>query len=332
MKIANHNSFVLAGDIGGTKTSLGIFACGNRRPRQVLVESWPSRDAPNLEWIVERFLQKHSYALKSACFGIAGPVVRGKCKTTNLPWEVSGHRLKERFGFNQVKLINDLAATARAVPLLHHREVASINRRRSREEGNMAILAPGTGLGEAIVVSYGESHIPIPSEGGHIDFSPANEQEVKLWVYLRRRFGHVSFERIVSGPGLVNIYSWLRATKYRSEPQWLRNAFKKGDHARVIAETALAKKNRACEQALRIFVSILGRAAGNLALTVMATGGVFLAGGIPPKILPALREQHFLKSFTDKGRFEELLRKIPVRVILNQKAALLGAARCACER
>jgi len=323
---------VLAGDIGGTKTNLGLFSRGKRRPVTKVIETYPSREAPHLESIIERFLNKHSASIKSACFGIAGPVISGRSQTTNLPWDVSEVKIKKRFKWSQVGLINDLTATAYAVPLLNSRELLSLNKAKARKEQNLGLVAPGTGLGEAMLIFGEGQYIPVASEGGHADFSPNNEAEVELWRYLSQRFGHVSTERVLSGPGLVNIYSWLRDSKRFSEPAWLVRSMEEIDPARAITEAALTEKHPLCVASLNAFVSILGAVAGNLALTAMTIGGVYLGGGIPPKILPKLEEPIFMKAFTNKGRFKEFLEKIPVRVILNDKAALLGAAHCAFGR
>ena len=323
---------VLAGDIGGTKTNLGLFSRGKRRPVAKVSETYPSREAPHLESIIEQFLSKHRAPIKSACLGIAGPVINGRCQTTNLPWEVSDAKIKKRFKWAQVGLINDLTATAYAVPLLNSRELLSLNKARARKEQNIALIAPGTGLGKALLIFGEGQYIPVASEGGHADFSPNNEAEVELWRYLSQRFGHVSTERVLSGPGLVNIYSWLKDSGQYREPEWLARKIREMDPPAAISRTALLDKHPLCVESLNMFVSILGSAAGNLALTAMTTGGVYLGGGIPPRILPKLEEPIFMKAFTNKGRFKEFLESIPVRVILNHKAALLGAAHCAFGR
>ena len=317
---------VLAGDVGGTKTNLGLYIVGKQRPRATIVESFPSGESADLETIVERFLERHPVLVRSACFGIAGPVLQGESKTTNLPWKVSEVSLKKRFQWHRVRLLNDLTATALTVPLLTSRERIAINKVRVPKNQNLALVAPGTGLGEALLVFRNGEYIPIPSEGGHVDFAPSNEAEVRLWRFLREKFGHVSVERVLSGPGLVNLYAWLRDAEGYREPGWLKKRFEEGDPARVVTETALKERHPLCREALHVFVSVLGRTAGNLALTGTATGGVYLGGGIPPKILPALRQGLFMKAFVDKGRFEDYLKEIPVRVIMNDKAALLGAA------
>jgi glucokinase len=311
------DAMVLAGDIGGTKTNLGLFQKGGRRPAAAIMESFPSREAPGLEGIVEQFLEKHPASVVSACFGIAGPVIHGRCKTTNLPWEVSEAALKKRFKWPRVRLINDLVATADAVPLLQGKELYRLNREKGGGGENIALIAPGTGLGVALLVFHEGRYISVPSEGGHVGFSPSNEEEVSLWRYLRKRFGRVSVERVLSGPGLTSIYGWLRESRSYQKPAWLKELFKTMDPA---------GRDPLCGEAVEVFVAILGATAGNLALTCMATGGVYLGGGIPPKILPFLEKPNFLEAFVDKGRFSDLARKIPIRVILNDRAALLGAA------
>jgi glucokinase len=217
-------------------------------------------------------------------------------------------------------------ATAQAIPLLHRNEVLALNRIKTRKGQNLSLVAPGTGLGEALLVFQNGQYIPMSSEGGHADFSPNSEAEITLWRDLHKKFGHVSIERVLSGPGLLNIYSWLKDSGQYKEPVWLARKIKEMDPARVIAEAAMNKKSPLCIKSLNMLVCILGAVAGNLALTGMTTGGVYLGGGIPPKVLPVLKKGVFMKAFTDKGRFRGFLEKIPVRVILNDKAALLGAA------
>ena len=322
---------VLAGDIGGTKTNLGLFLKGKKGPLPKVIETYSSREASGLEDIIKRFFEKHHLSIAGACFGIAGPVVNGHCKTTNLPWDVSEVRIKRRFRWTRVSLINDLTATAHAIPLLNRREQFFLNTNRVRKGENLALVAPGTGLGEALLIFRNGRYIPISSEGGHADFSPNNDREIELWQYLHERYGHVSIERVLSGQGLYNIYSWLNGTGMYREPAWLKKNFEERDPARVIAETAMEGKHPLCVESLKVFVSIFGAVTGNLALTGLTTGGVYLGGGIPPKILPKLRDGIFMKAFTNKGRFKHILEKIPVRVILNDRAALLGAANCAIE-
>ena len=330
------NHAVLAGDIGGTKTNLGLFVKGKRRPRQQVVKTFSSQDAPDLQSIVNDFIHDHPVTIDGACFGVPGPVINGRVKTTNLPWTVSEKGIKGRFGWSRVRLVNDVAVTAMAIPLLRHREVRPLNRAKVRKDGNMALVAPGTGLGQALLVFKDGAAVPVSSEGGHVDFAPTTETEIQLWRHLYRQWGHVSVERVVSGPGLIQIYRWLKDSGLKHsgrlvEPAYVAEMFEQMDPAAAITRAALEHHNPLCAKALRMFVSILGAVCGNLALTATATGGLYLGGGIPPKILPVLQDGTFMKSFTAKGRFRGFLEKIPVRVILNDKAALLGAAHGAFE-
>lgn len=329
MGIHRDKPMVLAGDIGGTKTNLGLFFMGKHRPRLERMETFSSRDNPNLERIITRFLDKCDQPITSACFGIAGPVIDRRSKVTNLPWVISEDRIKRRFNWSRVSLVNDLTATALAIPLLRSSELHSLNRRKREKGKNIALIAPGTGLGVSLAVFQRGEYVPIPSEGGHADFAPKNDEEVGLWKYLNRRFGHVSIERVLSGTGLYDIYSWLKASKHYKEPAFLEKMIREMDPAKAITQAAMAHKNVVCKKALTLFVSVLGAVSGNLALTGMATGGVYLGGGIPPKIIPAIKDGVFMKAFTNKGRFKDFLEKTPVWVILNEKAALLGAAHSA---
>lgn len=326
-----NNGVALAGDIGGTKTNLGIFLKGKRRPLMKAMETYSSREAPNLESLIEKFLEKHRAPIASACFGIAGPVVNGKCKTTNLAWTVSETRIKKLFGWRRVRLINDLTATALAIPHLKPGELFALNRANVRKDLNRGLIAPGTGLGEALLISHEGRTITVSSEGGHVDFSPNNKDEVQLWHYLHKRFGHVSIERVLSGPGLFNIYSFLKNSGRFKEPAWLATKIKKEDPASVITEAAMHNKSPLCVKSLKMYISIFGAVSGNLALTGLTMGGIYLGGGMAPKILHKLKEGIFMNAFTDKGRFEGFMKRIPVRVILNERTAIMGAACCALE-
>ena len=322
-------TFVLAGDIGGTKTNLGLFLKGKERPVPKVIETFSSQNAPDLEHIIQQFFEIHPVPVTHACFGVAGPVVNGKSKTTNLPWNISEDRIKKQFNFHHVKLINDLTATAMAIPLLNKDEFFPLNQAGSIKDQNLALIAPGTGLGKAMLIYQNGRYLPVPSEGGHADFAPNNEAEIQLWRYLHQHYGHVSMERVVSGSGLVNIYNWLKDSGRLNEPEWLKKKLKEMDPAKAITESALANKDPGCVEAMNMFVSIFGAAAGNLALIGITTGGVYLGGGIPPKILSKLKENIFMEAFINKGRFKGLLEKISVKVVLNDKAALIGAAYCA---
>lgn len=320
---------VLAGDIGGTKTNLGLFGMRDGRPELLKMESYPSRNAGSLEDLIDKFVKKVRQPVSGSCFGIAGPVLHGVSKTTNLPWIVSESNIRERFHWSAVRLVNDLVATASAVPHLDATELCEVNAGSPDPQGNCGLVAPGTGLGIALMVHANGRLHPVSSEGGHVDFAPNNDRETELLRYLRARLGHVSVERVASGPGLSTIYQWLKESGMREEPAWLSERMQREDTSRVISEVGLAADDPLCVEALDMFVSIIGSAAGNLALTGLTTGGMYLGGGISPKILPKLKDPGFLDAFAQKGRFRDLMMRIPVKVILNDKAALFGAACCA---
>jgi glucokinase len=320
---------VLAGDIGGTKTRLGLFDVEDRRPRLRTEQTFASSAYENLASIIEEFLDSRSRDVDAACFGIAGPVINNRSRPTNLPWTVSESNISNRLGGARAKLINDLAATALAVPVLRGNEIRTIQPGRSVAGGNRALIAPGTGLGQAILLDDHGRSLAVASEGGHSGFAPSNEEEVSLWRYLQRRYGHVSTERVLSGPGLVNIYEFLRDSGRYKEPRWLTGRMAEEDKAQMVTEAANSRKTPIAVAALRMMTAILGASAGNLALTAMSTGGVYIGGGIAPKILPHIDTKQFLNAFREKGRFTGFLEKIPVKVILNDRAALLGAANCA---
>jgi glucokinase len=322
---------VLAGDIGGTKTRLGLFRCTEGRPQALAIESYSSQAASGLEEMIAHFLVRHDKPISSACFGIAGPVIDGRCKVTNLSWEASEEEIRRHFEWKNVRLINDLSATGLAIPLLDDSELLALTPARTEPRGNVGLLAPGTGLGVSLLVRQGDKLIPIPSEGGHVDFAPRSEDEFELWRYLRANLDHVSVEKIASGPGILAIYTWLKERGGHEEPSWLQAKMERVEPPIAISEAAIQEKEPLCVETLNYFVSILGATAGNLALIGMTTGGMYLGGGICPKILPKLQENIFMEAFTDKGRFKDLLSGIAIRVILDDTAALLGAAWCAGE-
>lgn len=319
---------ILAGDIGGTKTRLGLFSASRGRYRPLSEETFQSGHYKGIEMMVREFL-KGEKKIASACFGAAGPAIDGKVKATNLPWMIHADSLKKELGVKKAALINDLVANGYGIPLLKKRDFETLNAGKKRK-GNAALISAGTGLGEAILFWDGKGHIPSPSEGGHAEFAPRNRLEIELLEYLMDRFGHVSYERILSGTGLFHIYQFLKESKrFGREPEWLLKRVKEEDPAALISEMARQMKNRLCVMAMDIFASIYGAAAGNLALQAMAIGGLYVGGGIAPKIIWKLKDNVFMKAFQDKGRFSEVLTHIPVKVIMNDKAALLGAARYA---
>jgi glucokinase len=317
---------LLAGDIGGTKTNLAVFS-SDAGPYAPLAEAtFPSGAYASLEALVSQFLAQNDLKISRASFGVAGPVVDGRAKITNLPWEMSEANLGQRLGFS-VRLLNDLESIAYAVPFLQPEDLETLNEGEATQGGAIAIIAPGTGLGEAYLSWDGSRYRAYASEGGHADFGPNNQREIDLLHYLQDRFGHVSYERVCSGQGIANIYAFLRDSGHE-EPAWLAEQLAAaGDPTPIIVNVALGEESCAiCVTALNVFTSILGAEAGNLALKVLSTGGVYLGGGIPPRILPVLKQDRFVEAFRYKGRFSGLLARMPVHVILNPKAALLGAA------
>jgi glucokinase len=325
---------IVAGDIGGTKTNIGLFEAGGGVPRLVRSASFHSAEYPGLAPIVAAFLASGPEAdVKAACFGIAGPVIDNSVTTPNLAWHIDGDRVAAEVKVPRVLLINDLVATAEGIPLLAEGETALLQAGAAEapgHEGNRVLVAAGTGLGMALLPRIGDAWVPVPSEGGHADFAPRNEDEIGLLRHLRERYGRVSIERVLSGPGLDNIYTFLRDIRHAAESPEVRAAMARGDDpARVIGEHGVGGPGSCplCSKALEMFAAVYGAVAGNLALTGTATGGVWLGGGIAPKILPRLTDGLFVQTFLAKGRFVPFLERVPVRVILNQRAAMLGAAR-----
>jgi glucokinase len=320
---------LLAGDVGATKTNLGIFS-EDRGPRIPVIESsFPSARFSSLDELVIEFLSQVSFKIERASFGVAGPVLRGRARITNLPWVIEEGRLRETCRIQAVTLMNDLEAIAYGVTLLEQGDLQTLNEGVPDTGGAMAVIAPGTGLGEAFLVWDGERYRACPSEGGHADFGPNSGLEIELLRYLQKKYGHVSPERICSGRGLPDVYAFLKESGYAREQDWVAEKLRSAaDPTPVIVNTALEDERRCelCKKTLAIFISALGAEAGNLALKVMATGGVYLGGGIPPRILPLLDKGSFFEGFTNKGRFSELVSRIPVHVILNPKTALMGAA------
>ena len=325
---------LLAGDIGGTKTNVGIYS-SDKGPREPLFEgTFPSGQYASLEDLVSEFLSKCSIKVDQAIFGVAGAVVGGQAKITNLPWVIEEARLKDTLGLKSVRLLNDLEAIAYAVPLLMGEDMHTLNRGEPKPMGALAVIAPGTGLGEAFLMWDGFRYKAYPSEGGHGDFGPTNPLEIELLRYLHKKMEHVSYERVCSGHGLPNIYAYLKESGYAEEPAWLAEQLAATDDPTpVIISVALnaERKSALCRTTLEIFISTLGAEAGNLALKVMATGGICLGGGISPRIISLLNDGPFIESFTNKGRFSALVSRIPVHVILNPKTALIGAAFCGLE-
>lgn len=352
---------ILAGDIGGTKTNLALFDWTSVRVDPARAQSFHSADYKSLEEIVEEFLTPPAspqpieeeesveesppsererpkaaaltepIKIDAACFGVAGPVIDNRCHTTNLPWVVDGLAIAKQFSIPKVQLLNDLEATAYGILLLRPEEVEVLNAGTPPQKKQaLALIAAGTGLGESILFWDGERYKPMPSEGGHADFAPNSDSEIELLRHLRSSYLHVSYERVLSGPGLHAIYDYLRDTK-KNEPTWLAEKIKIEDPAATISEAGLKGQAEIAKQALELFSSIYGAEAGNLALKAMALDGVFIGGGIAPKLLAKLKDGTFMKAFTNKGRYKRMMSTIPVKVVMNDKTALLGAASVAAQ-
>ncbi len=299
---------LLAGDIGGTKTALAVFSPDDGPHAPVVEEIFASARYPSLEALASEFLEENGLPVDRASFGVSGPVTGGKAAATNLPWEMDEARLGKALGLRSVRLLNDLEAIARAAPFLGSEDLHTLNAGTPDPEGALAVIAPGTGLGEAFLTREGSGYRAHPSEGGHADFAPTGELELGLLQHLLDRFGHVSYERVCSGQGLPNVYGYLKEIGHAEEPSWLTEKLAAAEDPTPIIVEAASDPEAPCElcvAALDVFVSVLGAQAGNLALTVVATGGVFLGGGIPPRILPFLDRGRFAEAFGRKGRFSE---------------------------
>lgn len=322
---------ILAGDIGGTNARLAFFEANNGSLRLVTSSVFPSRDYATLDEIVVKFVNSSSIRPDAACFGIAGPVQQNHVKASNLPWVIDGERLANEIKLKHAVLINDLEANAWGIAGLAAKDVVPLNAVDGTPVGNQAVIAAGTGLGEAGMYWDGQQYHIFACEGGHGDFAPRNALETELLGYLAARYEHVSYERVVSGPGLVNIFDFLRDTERGTVPASLAAEVEHGGAA-AISKAAMAATAQICVDALDLFISVYAAEAGNLALKLMATGGIYLGGGISPKILSKLQGPAFMQNFLSKGRMQRLLESIPVRVIMNDQTALLGAARCAAAK
>ena len=317
---------ILAGDVGGTKVHLGLYDFTEGKLQCTRDKQYPAREYSGLEEIVKEFLGADT--VSAACFGVPGPVRNGRLRLTNLPWTLDSRELAAGLVIDHVFLINDLEANGYGIAELSADQIYTLSDGDASQTGNRALIAAGTGLGEALLIWNGHIHVPNPSEGGHSDYAPRNEDEIDLLRFLKQKYnGRISFERVISGMGLTNIYEFLREVRGMEEPAWLAERIAAvHDPNAVITELALAAKSEICEKALDMFVSAYGAEAGNLALKVLSVGGLYIGGGIAPRILEKLKDGTFIKAFTDKGRLSQLLINMPVRVILESKAALLGAA------
>ncbi|MGA9585974.1 MAG: glucokinase [Terracidiphilus sp.] len=317
---------ILAGDVGGTKVHLALYDFSEGKLNRARDKQYPAKDYSGLEEIVREFLGTDR--VSAACFGVPGPVRDGRLRLTNLPWTLDSRELAKNLVIDHVFLINDLEANGYGVAELGPDQIYTLSDGDASQIGNRGLIAAGTGLGEGILAWNGRIHVPYPSEGGHTDFGPRNEEEIELLRFLQRKYsGRVSYERVVSGMGLTNIYEFLRDSRGMEEPKWLAEKITEAhDPNSVITEMALSAKSEICSKALDMMVSIYGAEAGNLALKVLSVGGLYVGGGIAPKILEKLKDGTFIKAFQDKGRLSQLLINMPVRVILDSGSALMGAA------
>jgi len=315
----------LAGDIGGTKTRLALLEVNGTHVVIHRETSYASQRYATFETLLGEFLSSGE-SVSDAAFGIAGPVQDGMAQATNLPWRIDAAALRRRFGFLRCNLLNDLEATAYGLPALGEDDLLTLQTGNPNVQGNAAVIAAGTGLGEAGLYWDGRAHWPFATEGGHTRFSPRNALEIALLQHLQQRHGHVSWERVVSGMALPDLYAFLLVYRHAETPSWLSEQVSGANAASAISAAALAGNDVICAETMQLFGSLYGAEAGNLALKVMSRGGLYVGGGIAPKILPLLQNGVFLEAFLDKGRMSSLLAAIPVKVILNDRAALYGPA------
>ncbi|MBN1380225.1 MAG: glucokinase [Deltaproteobacteria bacterium] len=322
---------LLAGDLGATKIRLGIFEPGETLPEPIAEGQFSSDPSSSLEAVVKQFLESGDFKVTAACFGVAGPVVGGRAKITNLPWVIGENELSRDLGIPRVKLINDLEATAWSIPSLGTGDAVVLHEGKPAEGGNIAVIAPGTGLGEAYLTWDGRRYHAYASEGGHADFAPQSPLEMELLQDFQKQFGHVSYERVCAGQAVPFVYRFLKDRGCAEEPAWLSRRLREAGDATPVIINAAIDKERMCELArktLELFIAVLGAEASNLAVKILATGGVYLAGGVALHVLPALNEGGFMEAFLRKGRMSGLVDRMPVYVITNPGVALIGAACC----
>ena len=320
---------ILAGDIGATKTHLGVYRAADGGLTRMCDHIYPTQEFPSLEAVLSDFIKEHEQ-IAVACLGVPGPVIGGSAHTTNIRWEIHEQSLSSVLHGATTRLVNDLAATAYGMRHLEPSEVVELHKGEElHQAANIAVIAAGTGLGEAGLIAARTGWIAVASEGGHCDFAPRGAEQVALLKFLEHEFGHASYERVVSGPGLHNLYRFLLEYLPQPEPEWLKKRMVAGDASAVISEVALAGQDPRCVHALELFTDIYGAEAANLALKFLAFGGLYIGGGIAPKILPFLQRGGFMRSFLNKGRLNAFLERMPVRISLNEETALLGAAHLA---
>jgi glucokinase len=320
---------ILAGDIGATRTRLAAFETEGNRLQCVVEKIYLNHDHAGLSEILAQFIRGEGIPVHSACFGVAGPVRSGRSKISNLPWVIDSRELARQLKLNSVALLNDLEAYAYGIDALESKDFITLNEGSDDAEGNRAVISAQTGLGVAGLYWDGFRHHPFPCEGGHADFAPKNDLQIELLAYLQKKYGRISCERILSGPGIRNIYDFLRDAHKAEEPDWLREQIATApDPPALISQLALGGKSAICDQVLSIFVSVFGAETGNCALHYMTTGGIFIGGSIAAKNVNRMKDPIFMQSFLDKGRMETLLKDMPVKIILSDDCGLIGAARC----
>ena len=319
---------ILAGEIGATGTRLAAFEKEGSRLQLVVEKTYASQEHSSLSDIIAAFIKAEGIAAHSACFGVAGPVRRGRSKISNLPWVIDSRDLAKQLKLDSVGMINDLEAYAYGIDGLDSKDFVTLNAGSEDAEGNRAVISARTGLGVAGLYWDGFRHHPFACEGGHSDFAPRNALEMELLAYLQKKYGRISYERLLSGPGIKNIYDFLRDARKADEPQWLKDQIAAApDPPAVISQLAQEGKAAICDQTLSIFVSIYGAETGNCALNFLSTGGIFIGGSVAAKNVSKMKDPIFMKSFLDKGRMVDLLKEIPVTIVLNDDSGIIGAAR-----
>ncbi len=319
------NGIVLAGDVGGTKTHLALYKFEHGQPKLLVQKKYQTKEYTSLMAMIDAFQEKGILRFQQVCLGVAGPIANGKVHGTNFPWDIDCEELGNQLHLNSITLINDMEANAFGLAALRENDL-EILKTGSKIAGNAAIISPGTGLGEAGLFWDGEEYHPFATEGGHCDFSPRNEYDLEIWEYFHQKYGHVSWERLLSGQGIHDIYQLLRNLSGEKEPKWFSDQMKAADPAAVITHTAIEKQDPICRETLELFVRFLAIESSQLALKFKATGGIYIGGGIVPKIFHGINKETFYDNFTQSGRMNPLLEMVPVHVVTNEKAALLGAA------
>ncbi|HTZ83797.1 MAG TPA: glucokinase [Candidatus Acidoferrales bacterium] len=319
---------ILVGDIGGTRTRLAAYQTEGNRLECAVKKDYSSQEYGGLREILPQFIRGEGIPVHSACFGVAGPVRGGQSKISNLPWVIDSRELAEQLKLDSVGLLNDLEAYAYGIDALESKDFVTLSAGDEDAEGNRAVISARTGLGMAGLYWDGFRHHPFACEGGHADFAPRDSLQVELLNYLQKKFGRISCERILSGPGIRNIYDFLRDMKKSEEPAWLRDELAAArDGSALIAKMAMEGKAAICDQTMGMFVSVFGAETGNCALRYMTTGGIFIGGIIAAKNVERMKSPAFMQAFLDKGRMESLLKDMPVKIIVNDDCGLMGAAR-----